>query len=112
MHQLMAVGAIPLESIESTFWARYLDDHANAARLPLGRMPHVLWQQKNIALFDRNFNRRLSRRLHQPKKDVTLQLIKEFFRRIVMVIAPLIRPAHNRDHDLAVFPHLRVADWR
>src|SRR5579871_2097506 len=91
MHKLMALLAIPLKAIQCAVGARHFDDHPNASRLqPLRRMPHMLWEQENFSLLDWNFEWRLTRSFHQPKKNVALQLIKEFFRRIVVIVATVI----------------------
>src|SRR5665811_1919131 len=80
MHQLMTVLAIPFETIHRTFWTRHLDHHADAPLLQsLRGMPHVLGQQKNLTLFDRNLQRRLAWSLHDPEKNIALQLVEEFF---------------------------------
>src|SRR5579863_5224923 len=113
MYQLMTVLAVPFEAVQSALRARHFDDHADGSFLQsLRRMAHVLGQKKDFALFDWNFKRRLARSLHEPKKNIALQLIEKFFGRIVMIIAPIVGPAHNRDHHLAVFPNLRISYWR
>ena len=112
MQQLMTVLAIPFESIQRALGARHLHHHADAARLPLRRMPHVLRQQKDLALFDRNLERRLARSLHDAKKNVALQLVEKFFGRIVVIIAPLVGTSDHGHHHLAVLPHLRISHGR
>src|SRR5579862_5152586 len=102
MQQLMTLLAIPFEAILSALGPRHLHDHTDAARLPLWRVPHVFWQQKNIALFDRNLEGRLAGSLHDTKKNVALQLVKEFFGRIVMIVATLVGTSDHSYHHLAV----------
>ena len=72
----------------------------------------MLRKKKNVAFLNRNFKRRLARRFHHTQDNVSLQLIEEFFSRIVMIIAPLVRSSHHCHHHFAVFPHLRVAHRR
>src|ERR1700730_5481805 len=72
----------------------------------------MLGQKKYLAFSDRYFQRRLARRLHDSKRNVSLQLIKEFLGGVVVIIAPLIWAADNSDHHFAVFPDLGVAHWR
>src|SRR5579864_2639453 len=110
MHKLMALLAVPLKAIQCALGARHFDDHPYASRLqPLRRVPHMLWEQENFSLLDRNFEWRVTRSFHQPEKNVALQLIKEFFRRIVVIITTVIWPANHRHHHLPVFPNLRIA---
>src|SRR6202035_5593837 len=104
VQQLMTILAVPLETIQSALGAWHFHDHADAARLPLGGMSHVLRQKKDLALSDGNLQGRLTRSFHEAKKNIALQLIKEFFRRIVVKIAPLIGTAYYGHHHLAVFP--------
>src|SRR5216684_8094484 len=89
INQLMAVRAIPLEGVQRAFRARHFDDDANGVRWPLRRMPKVLGQKKYFALFDWHFQWRLARRLHEPECNVSLQLVEEFFRGIVVIFAAL-----------------------
>src|SRR5258708_6176057 len=112
INQLVAVRAIPLEGVQRAFWARHFDDDPDRLRWPLRRMPKVLGQKKYFALFDWHFQWRLARRLHEPECDVSLQLVEEFFRGIVVIVAALVGPTHHGDHHLAVFPNLRISDGR
>src|SRR5258708_12770193 len=97
VHQLMAVLAVPLEAVEIAFWTRHLNDHTDCSRLePLRRMPHMLGQQKYFSFFDWNFDRRLAGRLHDAKKNVAFQLVKEFFRGILVVSPPCLRSTYHR----------------
>src|SRR5258708_26944507 len=107
--QLVAVRAIPLERVQRAFWARHFDDDSDGVRWPLRRMPKVLGQKKYFALFDWHLQWRLARCLHEPECDVSLQLVEELLRGIVVIVAALVGAAHNGDHHLAVFPNLRVS---
>src|SRR5579872_1779260 len=75
-------------------------------------MPHMLRQQKDLALFDRNLQRRLARNFHDAEKNVSFELVEKLLRRIVVIVTPIVRSSNDRDHHLAVFPHLRVAHGR
>src|SRR5579863_5039272 len=112
MHQLVAVRAVPFETVENALWTRHLHHHPDAAGHALRRMPHMFGQQENLAFFDGNFKRRLSRFFHHANRNIALQLVEELFRGIVVIIASLVRSPHDRDHHLAVFPHLRITDRR
>src|SRR6266536_3732519 len=86
MQQLMTILAVPLEPIHRALGARHFDNHADAAFLQSqGRMPHMLRQQKNLALFDRNLQGRLPWSFHDAKKNVALQLVEKLFGRIVVI---------------------------
>src|SRR5579862_6444255 len=112
IHQLVAIRAIPLECVERALGTRNLDDYPDRLSGTLWRMPHVLGKKKDLAFSDGNFQRRFTRRLDHSQRNITFQLIEKFFRGIIMIIAPLIRPADHGDHHLTVFPHLRIADRR
>jgi len=88
--EVMALGAIPLKCIQGAFWARHLNNDAQAACLPLRRMTHVFRQQKYVSFSDWNLHWRLARSFHDAQKDVSLQLIK------------ILRWHHHDNHD---------ADW-
>src|SRR4029077_17202026 len=90
VEQLVAIRAVPLETVKSSFGARHLDDDADTSRLSLRRVPRVFWQQEDAAFIDWNFQRGVARRFHHANKNIPFQLIKEFFGRVVMVISPLI----------------------
>src|SRR6266704_3859269 len=75
-------------------------------------MANVLRQKEHFSLPHRKFNRSLPRLFDQAQYDVAFQLIEEFFRRIVMVVAALIRSTNDGDHELPVLPNLRVSDGR
>src|ERR1700677_3199933 len=72
MDQLMAVRAKPFECIQASLRARYFDDDADCISRPLRRVAHVLRQQENLALFDRNLQRRPAWRFHDAKNDISL----------------------------------------
>jgi hypothetical protein len=112
MEQRMTGGAIPFEGIELTFRSRHLDDHADRIRAALWRVSNVLWQQEDFSLANGHFDGRLAGLLYQSQHNVAFKLIKEFFGWIVVVVAALVGPANDRHHEFAVFPHLRIADWR
>src|SRR5438309_7081915 len=101
MQELMAILAIPLKAVESALGPRHFNHDSNTSRSTLRRMTHVPGQEKNVALVNRNFYRRLARSLHQAKKNVSLQLVEEFLGRVVVIVAPLIGAAHHRHHKLA-----------
>src|SRR3984893_14911210 len=103
VQQLVAVGSIPFETVKSSFRAWHLDDDAGPSRLSLRRVPRVFWQEEDVAFIDWNFQRGFARRFHHANRNISLQLIKEFFRRVIMVISPLIWSTHNRHHHLSVF---------
>src|SRR4029077_1879182 len=90
VQQLVAVRAIPFETVESSFGAWHLDDNADTSRLSLRRVPRVFWQQEDVAFIDWKFQRGFARRFHHANKNISFQLIKEFFGRVVMVVLPLI----------------------
>src|SRR5690348_5324388 len=113
MDQMMTILAIPFEAIERALGSRHFDDHADGSLLqPLRGMTNMFWQQKDLALFDRNLERRLARSFNKAKKNVALQLVEKFFRRIIMIVAPVVRTTDYGNHHFAVFPHLRIADRR
>ncbi len=75
MQQLVTVLAIPFEAVESAFGSRHLHYHADSSRLqPLRRVPHVFRQKKNLALLDRNLDRRFAGRRHDTEKNVAFEL--------------------------------------
>ena len=49
---------------------------------------------------------------HHAQRNVAFQLIEEFFGRIVVIVAALVRAADHGHHHFAVFPHLRIAHRR
>src|ERR1700723_3291215 len=109
----MTLLAIPFKPIPCALRAWHLHYHSDAALLQLlGRMPHVLGQQKDLALSDRNLERRLAGSLHDAKKNVALQLVEKFFGWIVVIIAPLVGTSDHGHHHLAIFPHLRISHRR
>src|ERR1700733_58492 len=72
--QLMATWAVPFERIQRALRTRHLNHHPDGISRPLWRMTHVFGQKKNLALFDRHFQRRLARRLHKPERNTALPL--------------------------------------
>src|SRR3982074_1006807 len=50
VQQLVAVRAVPFETVKSSFGAWHLDDDADTSRLSLWRVPSVFWQQEDVAL--------------------------------------------------------------
>src|ERR1700751_3755131 len=91
MQQLVAVLAVPLEPIQRPFRPWHFDHNTDRSRLQaLRRVTHMLGKQEYLPFLNRDFERRLARRFHQAKKNIALQLIKEFFRRVVVIIAPVI----------------------
>src|SRR5271165_5237006 len=112
MHEMVAVRAIPLECVHGAIRPRHLNHQSNGVCLALRRMAHVLRQKKHLALPDGNVSRWLARFFHDAQKDVALELIEKFLRRVVMEVASLVRSADNCDHELAIFPNLGIADGR
>ena len=91
IHQLMASLAVPFKSVERAFRAWHLDHHPDGICWSLRRVPLVLRQKKHLPLSDGYFQRRFSRRFHHAKNYVSLQLVEELFRRVVMIIETLVR---------------------
>lgn len=105
----MAVGTIPFECVQRVLRTWDLNNNSYRFRRTLRRVAHVLRQKKNLALFNRYIQRRFPWRFHDSKNNIALQLIEKFFRRIVVVVAPLVWTAHDRYHQLTVFPDLRIS---
>src|SRR6185369_1483442 len=110
MHEVVTVRAIPLEGIELTFRPRHLDHHSDRVSGTLGRVAHVLRKQEHLSFADRDLYRWLAGFFDYAQLDVALELIKEFFGRVVVKVASLVRTTDHGDHELAVFPHLGIAD--
>src|ERR1700680_693879 len=109
VQQMMTDLAIPFKSIQRALGAWHLHHHSDAACRPLWRMPHVFWQQKDLALVYRNLDRRLARSIHGANKNVALHLVEKLFGRIIVIIAALVGTSDHGHHHLAVLPHLRIA---
>src|SRR6202049_502938 len=75
VQQLVAVRAIPFETVKSWVGAWHLDDDADASRLSLRRVSGVLWQQEDVAFIDWNVQRGFARRFHDANKNISFQLI-------------------------------------
>src|SRR3977135_4434747 len=72
VQQLVAVGAIPLETVKSSFGAWHLDDDADTSRLSLRRVPRVFWQEEDVAFIGWNFQRWVGRGLQHANKKLSL----------------------------------------
>src|SRR3984957_3129323 len=113
MHQMMAFFAIPFEPVPLAVRARHFHHQANrSVSVPLRRMAHMFGQQKDLTFLDRNLDRGLARRFHDPDKNVSLELVEKFFSRIVVIVHALVGPADHRHDHVAIVPDLGVAHGR
>jgi hypothetical protein len=113
INKMVALFAIPLEAVFLTISSWHFNDQADCSvRVALRRMTHMSWQQKDFALFDRDFDGRLSRGFHYANKNVALKLVEEFFGWIIVIIDALIGPSYDGDDHVAIVPNLRISDGR
>ena len=75
-------------------------------------MAQVPGKEEDFTFFYWNIDGRLAGFGHGAYDDVALELVEEFLGGIVVVVAALVGTADDGDHELAVFPDLRVADGR
>ena len=99
--------AIPLEPIDFV-GARGLDDEADRALRTLRRMAHMRRQQKHLALADRNVVEFTV--LDHLEHHVALELIKELFHGVIVIVGALVRAADDLHGHLALFENFLVAD--
>src|SRR6516162_2811142 len=93
MYEVVAVRAVPLKSVQCALRARHLNHESDGVGLTLWRVAHMLGKKKNLAFLNRNILRGLARLIDNAQNNVTLELIEELLRRIVMIVAALIRSA-------------------
>src|SRR6516165_9151398 len=86
--------------------ARLLDDKTHGVRRSLRRVRHTRGQQKNIALPNVDVVRVAV--LHDLEDDVALDLVKQLFAGVDVVIAALVRPTDYHDQKAAI-PETRIA---
>src|SRR5262249_40145685 len=104
-----ALLAIPAHVVVRFLSPFVLDNQTDRIRGPLRRMGNPGWEQKNIALPDRNLARLAV--FHDSEHDVAFELVEELFTRVDMIIGALIWAADDHDHEVAV-PDQRIPDWR
>src|SRR5882672_2271008 len=111
VQEVVAIPAIPFESVFDALGAGALDHQADASGFgPLRRMTQVRRHKE-----DRAFLQLESPGvpvLHQIEKGVALHLVEEFLVGIVVVVGALVRPADDGNDEIRVLPDLRVADRR
>src|SRR6218665_618307 len=111
MHQVMEIEAVPLECLEHPHRTLALDHQTAAPGLwTLRRVAHMRRQQENIALLQ--IDAFQSSLIHDVQPGVALELVEEFFQRVVMEIGAMIRPANDGHHEIRVLPDLLVVDGR
>src|SRR5271167_45169 len=112
MHEIVAVWAIPFKGVQRALGARHLDHKSDSVGLTLRRVANMLGKKENLSFLNGDVLWRLAGVLDDAQKNVALELVEELLSRIVMIVAALVRATDNSDHELAVFPHLRVTNGR
>ena len=113
IHQVMTFPAVPFKAVFRAFGTRNFDDQANrAGSEALRRMTRVFRKQKDLAFLDGNFDGRFAGLFHHANENIAFQLVEKFLGGIVVIIQARIRAAYDGDDNVAVFPHLSIADGR
>src|SRR5882672_5001051 len=111
VQEVVALAAIPFESVFDTLGAGALDHQADASGFwPLRRMTQVRRHKEDRTFLQ--FESPGPSILHDIEKGVALHLVEEFFVGIVVVVGALVRPADDGDDEIRVLPNLSVADRR
>ena len=85
VQRILAMIAIPQESVLLAGPALTLDHQAHRVRITLRRMRHVRRQQQNLAFADRNVD--TGAVLNRVQQHVAFELVEEFFAGVVVIVA-------------------------